>query len=98
VSAAKHTPGPWVVSADTECVADAATGKIVARCMTANRRQSGEMAPNAALIAAAPELADALGAIAALTLGGNAGLYSDDVARNEAHRIALNALAKAGLL
>lgn len=60
----KHTPGPWVVSANSPFLVragDDTTGRHIAHAGPASYHPSFEVdEPNARLIAAAPELLEAL--------------------------------------
>ena len=60
----KHTPGPWHIDFD-DCEADIHSGfGMVAKTMGHGKEQDDEGRANARLIAAAPELLEALGALA----------------------------------
>lgn len=100
MSNAQHTPGPWFTFANGACVGGPA-GHLgnpsgadtagIAHCGMALRTHS-EVQANAALIAAAPELLEALKACAAVCAG-------ETVNKNgliNALTLARDALAKAG--
>lgn len=53
----KHTPGPWHLSAAKDCIWHQDHGRI---CTPPNHAQVWNWEPNARLIAAAPELLEAL--------------------------------------
>ena len=53
----QHTPGPWWVSAAKDCVWHADHGRI---CTPPNHAQVWNWEPNARLIAAAPDMYEAL--------------------------------------
>ena len=62
---AKHTPGPWSVDGERYYVRDDRRGELVADCYTFTETDMGRVvdascAANARLIAAAPELLEAL--------------------------------------
>ena len=58
---AKHTPGPWHIYPDyAESYIESGTGYEVCQVMTNHPKNADTQAANARLIAAAPELLDAL--------------------------------------
>lgn len=78
---AKHTPGPWLLDG-TYVYQDDATGRTIADCAHNKNRDRAEQVANAKLIAAAPELLDALrDALKALAVANIAGqsLYAAPV-------------------
>lgn len=99
---AKHTPGPWVPVSDTQVdgftrvrvACEEGKAGLVATC-SGCRKSTDEDEANARLIAAAPELADALEAI--LASDGFRGVF-DASALHAAHGRAEIALRKAGRL
>lgn len=80
MSAAQHTPGPWM--ADAWLYVRAADGQTVARCSATLGKYELEE-PNARLIAAAPELLSNLLAAANYidTLGGDSKSYRAAIAK-----------------
>jgi hypothetical protein len=56
---AKHTPGPWTLAASAEVVAIAGR-TVTVICSVRQQGEDFEWQPNARLIAAAPDLAEAL--------------------------------------
>jgi len=56
----KFTPGPWVRMNVTDVFTDGKSGQQIADCMPNIAVSINELAANAALIAAAPELYEAL--------------------------------------
>jgi hypothetical protein len=98
----KHTPGPWEVAVHGpyNVSIDAADGSVtvaVLDCDTDDREAKAALARDARLIAAAPELVEALRVVASLLDGiMPAGDELDEPIEN-AMRMARAALAKAGV-
>ena len=78
----KHTPGPWVISANNPFLiraGDSETGRHIAQAGPANYHPSFAIdEPNARLIAAAPELLEALEELRDLMQGVIEGDYAPD--------------------
>lgn len=60
----KHTPGPWVICHDTEynriCIDDSNGNRFAPICQISLKDTTDEYLANASLIAAAPEMLEAL--------------------------------------
>lgn len=96
----KHTPGPWsfkTVSTDGASSVKGADGRGVASVSGNIRRPADEMVANAALIAAAPELLEALKRTVSALRGGYAPQIPDDDVRRycPAYGEALDVIYKA---
>lgn len=89
--AGTHTPGPWT-NGTTRGIFAGEYMLASAHSMPWMANPDGESAANARLIAAAPDLLDALRQIADLNLG----TYTDKSTFEHAQAIARDAIAKAG--
>jgi hypothetical protein len=101
VSAPRHTPGPWTTDPEFDQVWCSERSRRVANCDHKNgihRLPQVERFANMRLIAAAPELADALLALIPWAEGNHHGQLRCDCDRCSAVAEANAALKKAGVL
>lgn len=93
----KWTPGPWYVGRNIDTDVYGPKGLLVANCASTFPRQDGELRANTSLIAAAPELYEALEAICdELLNGGEAGAFEAYAIAKHAGRAALAKAADGG--